>query len=250
MSGLLQCSSFYVQCTTSILRGRNHQFKSCDGGSSSQRIKTDKGRSSWPTVTEKTIKKFFPRHKQQGAMCVYLKCPSRSDWLRLSLLFSTDSQQLEWSSFSRHTHMRRGDSHSSWVAASSWSPGWRGCGPGWTGWFCPCTAAGVGWFPPAPSVLPLTVDRERFTHVLNAVHQNRSKIIFAVFYSGTSYSWKYPVVLATCNTPAIIRCMSCYKTEIMLSSFFHVVSLPSYWYQLKLAPSYSTSPRFAFNKPF
>lgn len=46
--------------------------------------------------------------------------------------------------------------HSSWAAATAWSPVWTGCGPGWTGWFCPCTVVDAGWFLPAPSGLPLT----------------------------------------------------------------------------------------------
>lgn len=53
--------------------------------------------------------------------------------------------------------LRRGNNpHSSWAAATAWSPVWRGCGPGWTGWSCPCTVADAGWFLPAPSGLPLT----------------------------------------------------------------------------------------------
>lgn len=52
-----------------------------------------------------------------------------------------------------------GTERSSWVAATSWSPGWKGCGPGWRGWSCPCTAAGAGWSPPAPSEPPSAEDR-------------------------------------------------------------------------------------------
>lgn len=56
--------------------------------------------------------------------------------------------------------------HSSWAAATSWSPVWRDCGPEWTGWFCPCTAVDAGWFLPAPSGLPLTAIL-KFTHLTN-----------------------------------------------------------------------------------
>jgi len=46
------------------------------------------------------------------------------------------------------------------VAFSSWSPGWRGCGPGWPGWSCPCTASDAGWSPPGASERP-PAERER-----------------------------------------------------------------------------------------
>lgn len=62
--------------------------------------------------------------------------------------------------------------HSSWAAATSWSPVWRGCGPGWTGWFCPCTVVDAGWFLPAPSGLPLTAIL-KFRHLTNSYKWNK-----------------------------------------------------------------------------
>lgn len=82
-------------------------------------------------------------------------------------------KQLEWSSFSRDEN----DSHSSWVTASSWSPGWRGCGPGCSGWFCPCTVAGVSWFLPVPSGLPLTGERAVYHTHFNFSLSTRYTII-------------------------------------------------------------------------
>lgn len=64
------------------------------------------------------------------------------------------------------------DFHPCQASASSLSPEWRGCGPGWTEWSCPCTAADICWCPPAPSGLPLTVEKHVHKTLLNMTKSN------------------------------------------------------------------------------
>lgn len=114
----------------------------------------------------------FIRPCFQDKLCLPLLSCTRS-WLDLQVL----TRQLEWSSFSESEN----ESHSSWVTASFWSPGLKGCGPGWTGWFCPCTVADVSWFPPAPSGPPLTGEKVcqihfHFTIVLLIVLSHKSSL--------------------------------------------------------------------------
>lgn len=182
------CSSFHVQCTASSncvhlqsTLGAEYSWVSsrdqtCDTTpvhSIDRELKTGQNEmnshssittSQW-TITGWENSPLFdaespPLPSGRGAL---LSSNSRgrcmSVYIRLALLVSQVAWL--WSNWNdpRSPDMGK-DAHSSWVTVSSLSPEWKGCGPGWTGWFCPCTAADVNWFPLAPSALPLTGEKE------------------------------------------------------------------------------------------